>query len=245
MKYPIDLHLNLPLNRKEETREMLRRASELGYRSVGVPFPKRNRQNLANDIRKVCIDQGLDLVTRVDLWPKSAKGLIRDLRQLRRRFELVSVYCRSKSVARQAAKDHRVDLLVFPSINPRQRFFDLAEARLASQGLAALEVEMALLLCHTTFSRVHLISCLRKEVAIARKLGVPVVISSDAQDVHEMRGAIELVSLTTLFDMEKHSAWRAVTDIPMNIVERNRKKLSPNYVAKGIHIIRRSEECGK
>lgn len=243
MKNPVDLHLHLPLGKKEETDDMLYQASELGYKSVGVPLPKRSRQDLTDDLRKVCIDHGLDLVTRVDLSPKSPKNLIRDLRQLRRKFELISVNCESKAVARQAAKDHRVDLLVFPSINPRQRFFDLAEARLASQGLAALEIEMISLLRHSGLHRVRLISCLRKEAAIAKRLKVPIVISSNAHGIYEMRGPHEQTSLATLFDLESNLAREAITRVPISIVKRNREKLSPSYVARGIRIVRRGKNC--
>lgn len=243
MKNPVDLHLHLPLGKKEETEDMLHQASELGYKSVGVPLPKRSRQDLTDHLRKACVDHGLDLITRVDLLPKSPKDLIMDLRQLRRKFELVSVNCRSKAVARQAAKDHRVDLLVFPSINPRQRFFDLAEARLASQGLAALEIEIAPLLRHSGSHRVRLISCLRKEVSIAKRLKVPIVLSSNAHGIYEMRGPHEQTSLATLFDLESNLAREAVTSVPMSIVKRNREKLSPSYIARGIRVVRRGKNC--
>ena len=243
MKNPVDLHLHLPLVKKEETEDMLHQASELGYKSVGIPLPKRSRQDLTDHLRKACVDHGLDLITRVDLSPKSPKDLIRDLRQLRRKFELVSVNCHSKAVARQAAKDHRVDLLVFPSINPRQRFFDLAEARLASQGLAALEIEMAPLLRHSGSHRVRLISCLRKEVSIAKRLKVPIVLSSNAHGIYEMRGPREQTSLATLFDLESNLAREAVTSVPMSIVKRNREKLSPSYIARGIRVVRRGKNC--
>jgi len=243
MKNPVDLHLHLPLVKKEETEDMLHQASELGYKSVGIPLPKRSRQDLTDHLRKACVDHGLDLITRVDLSPKSPKDLIRDLRQLRRKFELVSVNCHSKAVARQAAKDHRVDLLVFPSINPRQRFFDLAEARLASQGLAALEIEMAPLLRHSGSHRVRLISCLRKEVSIAKRLKVPIVLSSNAHGIYEMRGPHEQTSLATLFDLESNLAREAVTSVPMSIVKRNREKLSPSYIARGIRVVRRGKNC--
>jgi len=243
MKNPVDLHLHLPLVKKEETEDMLHQASELGYKSVGIPLPKRSRQDLTDHLRKACVDHGLDLITRVDLSPKSPKDLIRDLRQLRRKFELVSVNCHSKAVARQAAKDHRVDLLVFPSINPRQRFFDLAEARLASQGLAALEIEMAPLLRHSGSHRVRLISCLRREVSIAKRLKVPIVLSSNAHGIYEMRGPREQTSLATLFDLESNLAREAVTSVPMSIVKRNREKLSPSYIARGIRVVWRGKNC--
>lgn len=243
MRNLVDLHLLLPLGKNEGVEDMLHQASELGYKSIGVPIPRRSRQDLTNDLKKACVDHGLDLITRVDLSPKSPKDLIRDLRQLRRKFEMVSVNCHSKAVARQAAKDHRVDLLVFPSINLRQRFFDLAEARLASQGLAALEIEMAPLLRYFGSHRVRLISCLRKEVSIAKRLKVPIVLSSNAQGIYEMRGPHEQTSLAALFDLESNLAREAVSSVPMRIVKRNREKLSPSYIARGIRVVRRGKNC--
>ncbi len=243
MKNPIDLHLNLPLDRKMETEQMIRHASELGYKSIGVPFSPRTSQGLIGSIKKICYNFSLDLVSRVDLFPKSPRDLIQDLRQLRRRFELISVHCRTKPVARQAAKDHRVDLLVFSSTEPKERFFDLAEARLASQSLTALEVGITPLLRYSGFLRVRLLSCLRREVAIAKKLEIPIVICSDAKSVHEMRGPHEITCLTTLFDMDEMIAKKALTNTPWKIVKRNRKKLDPNHIAKGIYIIQRGEKC--
>ena len=59
-------------------------------------------------------NRGLDLASRVDLRPRSQNELVGLLRRLRRRFEIICVLCESKEVARQAAKDRRVDLLNFP-----------------------------------------------------------------------------------------------------------------------------------
>lgn len=243
MKNPIDLHLNLPLDRKIETEQMIKRASELGYKSIGVPLPPRTSHDLKGSLKKICFDFDLDLVTRVDLFPNSPRDLIQDLRQLRRRFELISVHCRTKPVARQAAKDHRVDLLIFSSTKPKERFFDLAEARLASQGKAALEVGITPLLRYTGFLRVRLLSCLRREVAIAKKLEIPIVICSDASNKYEMRGPLELACLTALFDMERVIARKALTNTPWEIVKRNRKKLDPNHIARGIYVIQRGKKC--
>ncbi|UCE95943.1 MAG: hypothetical protein JSV51_09655, partial [Candidatus Bathyarchaeota archaeon] len=147
------------------------------------------------------------------------------------------------SVARQAAKDHRVDLLAFPSINPRERFFDISEARLASQGVAALEIDMSLILQLHYFPRVRILSSLRREVAIAAKFHIPVVISSNAVDSYQLREPRELASLTTLFGMDKESALNAVSVNPIAILERNRKKLDSSYVAKGISIVQRGANC--
>ncbi|UCE96020.1 MAG: hypothetical protein JSV51_10080, partial [Candidatus Bathyarchaeota archaeon] len=204
-----DIHLHPDLTKKEDIEKIIYKAAELNYAIVGISLPLKTRQSTINFSRRICEAAGVDFVARIDLTPKSTSGLLKNLRQVRRGFELVSVNCLSKSVARQAAKDHRVDLLAFPSINPRERFFDISEARLASQGVAALEIDMSLILQLHYFPRVRILSSLRREVAIAAKFHIPVVISSNAVDSYQLREPRELASLTTLFGMDKESALNA------------------------------------
>jgi RNase P/RNase MRP subunit p30 len=192
----------------------------------------------------MCKEHFIDSAARVDLTPRSPNDLLRSLRRLRRKYELVAVNCVSKAVARQAAKDHRVDLIAFPSNVPRERFFDRAEARVASEGTAALEINMSMLLQTSGYPRARLLSCLRKEAAIAKKAAVPVVMSSHATDKFQLRGPADFASLATLLGMDNVSALEAVSTVPFSIVRRNREKLDSNYVASGIKIIRRSKDCG-
>lgn len=245
MKQYADLHLQPNLDRRENIEKMMTKASDLGFNLVGVSFTTIPSESIISFLEKTCADCNLDFATRIDLTPKSPKGLLRFLRQYRRQFELVSVNCFSKSVARQAAKDHRVDLLVFPSYNPHERFFDGAEAKLASQGVAALEIDMALLLRLVGFSRVRLLSCLRRELTIAEKLRIPVVICGGATDPYQMRGPYEFASLATLFGMSNASALKGVSETPLAIVERNRRKLDSSYVCRGIRVVQRGKDCIK
>jgi len=109
--------------------------------------------------------------------------------------------------------------------------------------LSSLEVDVAQLLSSRVFSRIRLLSSLRKEVAIAKKFGVPVAISSGATDVHLMRGPYDCAALASLFDMAVPLALRALSEIPLMIVERNREKLSPSFVAPGIRSVRGKRVC--
>ena len=128
-------------------------------------------------------------------------------------------------------------------MSSRGRFFDRAEAELASQASSSLEVDMALLLSLKGFSRIRLLSTFRKEVAIAKKFGVPVAISSGANNVRLMRGPYDYAALASLFDMAVPLALRALSDTPLTIVERNKEKLSPDFVAPGIRLVRRKKNC--
>jgi RNase P/RNase MRP subunit p30 len=245
VKHPVDLHLCPQLHSPSHTKLMIEKAVELGYKTLGMPFPARYSKEEIEAVGELCSKLGVDLVTRVDLAPKTVGELLKNLRFLRRRAEVVAVNCFSKAVARQAAKDRRVDLLSFPSPSPRSHFFDHAEAELASGALAALEIEMAPLLRLQGFRRCLLLSTLRKEIRVAKKAGVPVILSSGADEPYLLRHFEDYASLSYLFGMDLHAAKKAFSDNPQQLIERNRRKLSPNFVAPGIYIVRRGKNCLK
>jgi len=242
MRRFVDLHLRPSLGDLNHLEKMIGKSYELGYRLVGISLPPDIRQDKVELLKKICNDIGVDLVTRVDLTPKKPQELLRELRRLRRKFEVISVMCDSKPVARQAAKDRRVDLLSFPT-DSRRRFFDQAEAELASQALASLEISMALLLSLRGESRTRLFSRLRREAEIAERFNVPIVVSSGATDEYLLRTPHDYAAFATLFDLAKPLGLRALSHNPLDIVKRNREKLSPNYVALGVRIIKRGKNC--
>jgi len=233
-----DLHLCVPLKNIEQTRKMIAKSSQLGYSQIGIPLPPSIEQNAVDRLRQVCEEFSLDFVTRLDFAPRNPGELLSGLRRFRRKFEVVSVLCSSKPVARQAAKDRRVDLLSFRSAERGKRFFDWAEAELASESSASFEIDAVQVLSVEGFARVGFFSSLRREVATTKSFGVPVVISSGATEALLLRKPQDYASLTLLFGMDVSLALEALSKNPASIVERNRGKLSPNYVAPGIRIVR-------
>jgi RNase P/RNase MRP subunit p30 len=222
---------------------MLRKAANLGYRLIAVTLPPSRYDETSRRIRETCDQAGIDFATRVDLRPNTPNELLHNLRKLRRSFEIVSVLCHSKNVSRQAAKDRRVDLLNFPLIDFHQRFFDIAEAELASNSLAALEIDLEPVLTSNPQTRIRLLSSLRRETSIAENSRVPIVVSGGASRERFMRRPVEMAITASLFGLEKHVALDAVSKNPSTIVKRNREKLSPRFIAPGIRVLRRGKDC--
>lgn len=176
-------------------------------------------------------------MTRVDLEPNTAGDLLRALK-LRYKFEITAVKCSTKSVARQAAKDRRIDILDFPT-DPALReriYFDSQEAILASGSLSALEINASTILGGGPFHRARLLATMRREVAEARRLRVPFILSTGAENLYGLKSPRDLASLLTLLDVDWKSSLDAVSEIPLRIVERNREKLKASYVSPGIRV---------
>jgi ribonuclease P/MRP protein subunit RPP1 len=125
----------------------------------------------------------------------------------------------------------------------RGRFFDWAEAELASSSLAGLEVDVKPLLVLEGPARVRLLSCMRREVSIAREFHVPIVVSSGASKAMLLRKPRETAALASLFGLDEIAALDAVSTNASAIVMRNREKLSRGFVAPGIRVVKEGRDC--
>ncbi len=242
MKF-VDLHLCVQWDNLDLAKRLFAKSAELGYSQIGVPLLPHVTNKAVSQLRQVSGELGLEFVPRLDLAPRSPGELLAGLRRFRRSFEVVSVFCSSKAVARQAAKDRRVDLLCFPSSNSRKGFFDRAEAELASVSGAALEIDLARILSKLEVSSdVGFLSRLRREAATAKSFNVPIVFSSGASEPLLLRKPHDYAALALLFDVDASRALKALSENPARIVERNRLKQSPDYVAPGVRLVK---ETGK
>jgi RNase P/RNase MRP subunit p30 len=238
-----DLHLRINPKDLQSCQHALCRAAEFGYKLISIPFTNNATQQEINQLKTAAEEVGLDFVSRVDLRPRNQNELMQGLRALRRKFEVICVVCEIKDVARQAAKDRRVDLLNFPSLDYHYRFFDRAEAELASSCLAALEVDVKPLFVLSGPGRVRFLSNLRREVTIAKEFGVPLLLSSGVGEELFMRMPRDMASLGFLFGFSEMQAFDAVSVNPLGMVLRNREKMSSGFVAPGIRVVKEGSDC--
>ncbi len=237
-----DLHLTPDVHNIEQIKRLTLKAADMGYQYVALTLRPDSAKKEPAHLATLCKEAGLDYVSRIDLKPKNGYELTSVLRTCRRRFDVVAVFCATKAVARQAAKDRRVDILNFPVFPSDTRLFDPAEARLASRSSASLEIDMAPLLTSEESVRSRLLSALRRQAAISRVYNIPLVISSGTADEWLLRKPMEMAALASLFDVKGNAALDAVSKNPATIVKRNREKLKDSFVLPGICVIRKGKD---
>jgi ribonuclease P/MRP protein subunit RPP1 len=240
-----DLHLRLSGSDVSQAKILINKASRLGYKLIAIPLSPTVKLSEVSELKQLCIESGLDFATRINLRPNNQNDLLTQLRKFRRKFEIICVLCENKEVARQAAKDRRVDLLNFPFPDYRRRFFDHAEAELACGACASLEVDMKPLLVLEGPARVRFLSSLRRETAIAKEFHLPLVISSGVSEPLLLRRPREMALLSSLFGVIGDAALDAVSTTPAGVVACNREKLSEGFMAPGIRVIKQGEAVEK
>lgn len=208
-----------------KTAEMLSHANHLGYSAVGCGGDPPS-------------DASIDVISRLDIAPRSQQDLQRMLKGNRRKHEVISVLCLSKGVARQAAKNPKVDLLRFPRCPSRRTvWLDRQQASLAGEGGCQFEVVASDLLTQDPEKLGYVIKQLEKEVLNARRYDVPVVLSSGADSVNGMRAPRSLAALMSLIGLGEEESLDLVSVNPWALVERNRDKLSASYVSPGVRVM--------
>ncbi len=222
-----DLRVRKPADPAEFER-MILTAKELGYRHLGVVF-NGDRVTDENSL-------GMDVISRVELSPTSPGDLLSSLRRVRDRFEVVAVDCSSKAVARQAAKDHRVDILMFPGDLSEKKAvgLDEQEATLAAGIGCSFEISAVELIRAGSARMAKLIARLKKETTSARRHDIPIIVSSGAASTIELREPRALSAILDLLDVEEEAALDMVSINPLNVVERNREKLKPGHTEPGV-----------
>ena len=204
--------------------ELVSTALDLGYSSVGLP-------------RMVEGDK-IDIIKRLDLDPKNPNELIKSLRSSRWNYEVITVHCRSKAVARQAGKDNRVDLVTYAlSHNWKQNFLDHQQANLMRDSGCGYLIDLSQLLTEDRFVLGKRIEFLKRNTDNALKKGIPVVASSFAADKWGIRDPYGLASLLSLLDIDEDHALDMISDTPVDMVSRNREKLKDSYTLPGVWVI--------
>jgi RNase P/RNase MRP subunit p30 len=207
VRHYVDLHLKP--STPEQAREMALLASQLGFKHIASTRPANST------------------ATRIDIEAKHGRELQDALKRNRRSYDVIAVRCLSKEVARMVAKDDRVDILLFPD-DPAQRkqnWLDHHEAALIDGTGRAYEINASELLATSPTRLSKMITMIKRDLAVASKHDVPVVLSSGATTPLMVREPRALTAHATLLDIDEDYASDMLSTIPEAILERNHAKL--------------------
>jgi RNase P/RNase MRP subunit p30 len=206
MRHYVDLHLR-PAT-PEQTQEMIQLAVNLGYSHVASTMPS------------------VGAATRIDIDAKRGRELQDALRKNRRRYDIIAVRCLSKEVARMVAKDDRVDILLFPEdlAQRKQNWLDHHEGALIKGTGRAYEINVSELLNTGSTRLAKVITTIKRDLVVALKHDIPVVLSSGAISPLMMREPRALTALSTLLDIDEDYAADMLSTIPEVILKRNRAR---------------------
>jgi len=234
MRAYADLHLCPPLDDVANARSMANLLTELQTRTVGLVIPPQ-RMRPCPALVELFKSSGIDVVTRLDLKPRSREELLGGLRRFRNSYEVIAVECTVPVISRVAVRDRRVDIVYFPKHQSRNIFW----GNLAKSCRAALEFNMSEMIFDPGLERIDRV---RREIEAAAETSTTVVGSTAASNPLELRSARDIAAILHVFGLPLDAALKAVSDIPLAIVAKNRLRIAEPRAEEGVRIVRRSND---
>ena len=225
---PIDLNVRIPgLERLDEFEDM---AGRLGLTGIASSI------NLDKPV--VVSRKGLVLYARADLKSKRMGSMRKELGLLRRCSVIVAFPLAGVETSNWAAEDRRVDLLTLREDNIGSTLKD-STAHMAEHSGTALEIQFAAILQSTGLNRSRVLKGFREATRTALDAGMKVVLSSGATHPIHMRSPMAMTYIGIMLGMDRVDSREAVYNTPQQIIERNERKLSSEFVGPGVEIVKR------
>jgi RNase P/RNase MRP subunit p30 len=180
------------------------------------------------------------ILKRADVFGRGLKSIRKQVDSVRKHSMIVSVKLTSVEIMNWAAEDQRVDLLTLDHSH-EYRLRD-STARLAATSDTALEIRIEPLLLLAGLNRSKVIKIYREAIRTAIDSEMQVILSSGASHPLHMRSVRAIRYLGELLGMGSNYAENAINQAPSDLVERNRRRFSSEYVAEGVEILQRGTE---
>jgi len=226
----LDLHIIPKVDDESSCTRTAQLLALSGYNAVGLTVPTGLLRGRLEILRECFQDSGVEVFLRVDLTCSKREELLKLLRRFRPTFDIIGVKCTNHSLALVAARDRRVDLIFFDSAT-RNVWFDDSIANVSN---ATLELNLSILFEMAN----HLIlTKLMKDVRIARRHNLDMVLSSGATSPLLVRTPIQLAAIAEILGLSKQQAINGVSTIPSRLLKANVERRSRNYVEEGVKTV--------
>ncbi|MFW9793428.1 MAG: RNase P subunit p30 family protein [Candidatus Thorarchaeota archaeon] len=183
------------------------------------------------------LNDGFSVLSRADISGRGLNSIRKRVSNVREESMIVAVPLTTVEIANWAAEDKRVDLITLePSREHRLRD---STARLAASSGTCLEVQFSPLLNSVGLNRSKIIKTFRESVHTATDAGMSVILSSGAKNPLHMRSAMAMRHIGILLGMDSKYAETVVCKTPFEILERNQRRFTPEFVLEGVKIIQR------
>ena len=204
-------------------KEMCKRASELGYSALVIEAPKPILDELKGSVK----EHGLELYSKAVISAKTRSDVLKMVTKLRHSYDVITVHCLTRDAALVALRDGRVDTVVF-----RPNGFMAIDKHMLSVTRNSIELTLV-----DAISDKVALQKMRGIVQLIDAKGLSLVFSSGASNPIEQRGPFEASCVINAFGLNFERSLDALSTVPLNILLRNRAKLSGKMVQEGVWLV--------
>jgi len=217
MRRYVDLKVWALSSNANELRSLVATGVEMGFWALGMAcYP--NELEKTQEIVKKFASEGYRVFPSLEMELQNPRAL-RILSKLLKKRLFLSVKPLSLEMARRAVK-LRANSIVLP-INRNKLIFDSVCAKELFKREGSVDIHLVDLLKSNEKELLRALRVLRLEVQIARKYGIPIIVSSGATRSFEILDPIIMASIAeTLLKIPKEAALNSISDYPYSLIEK-------------------------
>ncbi|HDD68728.1 MAG TPA: hypothetical protein ENG61_00005 [Candidatus Korarchaeota archaeon] len=217
MRKYVDLKVWCLKSNNEGLKNIVRLGNEMGFWAIGLachPDGLDRVQKMTNAL----ISEGHRVFTSIEVKLQTPQS-IKTLSKLLKKKIFLSITPLTLEMARKAVK-LGASSIVLP-VDRKKLIFDSVCAKELAKQEGAIEIHLVDLLRSDRRKLLRALKMIRLEVKIARKYGIPVIVSSGATKTIELLDPIVMASLAeTLLGIPREAALNSISDYPYSIIKK-------------------------
>ena len=227
--YDINIH-SLPDCADSPSRLVLE-AKDMGYSGICLTSFNKNNTLHKHDI-PLPARSDFEIYTGIEIQVEKVAKLTKEVSRLRGKVDIITIGGGNEDINRAAVENGKVDILAHPTAHGKPLNHVLAKA--AADNGVAVDFNMDALIIQKGGSRIKALAAMRQNLVLARKYGVPMVITSNARSHYDLRSPREMMALAMFFGMTQDEALHALSVVPQGIIRRN---TDSNRIMEGVEIV--------
>lgn len=213
-------------------------AKRLGYSGIAVCDIFRDVDAIERAKAQIAsVSADIEIYNGVIIQAKTVGEMKEILTKVREKVAVVVVSGGDYMINRAACEDPRVDVLLHPEFGRYDSGLDEPCMDLARVNNVAIGIGFREILESYRKQRSYLLQSLSKNIELCRKYKTPIVLTSGAQSVWDMRSPRDMVSLANVLGMDIASAFSAVSSTPFGMIDENLRTLAGKKIANGVEVI--------
>ncbi|NIA02944.1 MAG: ribonuclease P protein component 3 [Nitrospirae bacterium] len=226
-----DLNVHSQPDFADSPNRMVLEAKKLGY--YGICFSSINSGNviISPDI-STSLTTNFHVYAGIEIQVDNVSKMKKNVARLREKADIIIISGGSEEINRAALEEGKIDILTHSTSRGSPLNHILAKA--ASDNGVALDFNPNAIIMQKGGTRIKILSALRKNVQLARKYDVPMIMTSNAKSHYDLRRPREMMALGMIMGMTQNEALQALSSIPQAVIKRN---LDGNRIMDGVEVL--------
>lgn len=217
-------------------KSIVQEAERLGFAGVSLTYNFDDyNSEISKEYDELKHESNIIMRKCLEINCKNPEELKKKVRSSRKKADIVMVRGGDNGINRAACEERNVDILSQPYRNRRDSGMNHVLARKAAENDVAVEINLSSFLKTNLRYRHRIVSQFRHIMALKRKYGFSVIITSGARTSYDQRNPLDIFALSNCFDMTENESLEALSIIPQHIIDRNDNR--DNFVLDGVRTV--------